>query len=402
MGSVRVHGLQKSRYIVYTRGMPWMETNAKEQRHRFVSDYESGQWSMTELCQRYRVSRPTGYKWIRRCQKEGAVGLEERSRAPASCPHRTPAEVERRVLALRAEYGWGAKKLIRVLERRDPDVDWPSRSTINAILDRNGKLRKNKRRKKWTHPGAAPLETNRPNQVWPADFKGQFKTRDGIYCYPLTVTDHYSRKLLVCKGLHSVRTEGVLPVFRRLFREVGLPEAIRTDNGAPFASTGIHGLGQLNVWWMKLGIVHQRIRPSSPQENGQHERMHRDLKREATRPAAANLAAQQRKLEKFRRRYNEERPHEGIEGELPEQRWAPSTRPFPECIPTPEYPGHMEVRRVSHAGTFRLKAKQPFLSNALADEYIGLEEVDDGLWNIVYYETLLGRIDERNKKITGV
>jgi transposase InsO family protein len=379
-----------------------METNATEQRRSFVLGYESGQWSMSELCQRYGVTRPTGYKWVERVYEEGEAGLVERSRVPNDCPHRAPAAIERRILALRGRYGWGAKKLLQVLERRHPEVAWPARSTVNAILDRHGKLRRNRRRRKWEHPGAAPLETERPNQVWPADFKGQFKTRDGKYCYPLTVTDHYSRKLLVCRGLPSVRTEGAKPVFRRLFRQSGLPEAIRTDNGAPFASTGIHGLCELNVWWMQLGIVHQRIRPSSPQENGQHERMHRDLKRETTRPPAANLASQQRKFDRFRKRYNGERPHDGIDGELPAEFWEPSPRPYPERIAPPEYPAHLEVRRVSAAGTFRLKARQPFLSNALADEYIGLEEVGDGPWNIVYYRTLLGRIDERTARITGV
>jgi transposase InsO family protein len=310
--------------------------------------------------------------------------------------------LERRILALRERYGWGAKKLLQVLHRRHPDVAWPARSTVNAILERHGKLRKQRRRRRWAHPGAAPLATTRPNQVWPADFKGQFKTRDARYCYPLTVTDHFSRKLLVCRALPSVRTEGAQPAFRRLFREAGLPEAIRTDNGAPFASTGIHGLCALNVWWMQLGIVHQRIRPASPQENGQHERMHKELKRETTRPPAATLRSQQRRFDGFRRRYNEERPHDGIEGDLPEERWEPSPRPYPERVASPEYPSHLEVRRVSAAGTFRMKAKQPFLSNALADEHIGLEEVGDGLWNIVYYKTLLGRIDERTGRITGV
>jgi len=294
-----------------------METNAKDQRKRFVAYYESGQWSMTELCQRFRVSRPTGYKWVERYGDEGEEGLDERPRAPTSCPHRSSSSVERRILELREQYGWGAQKLLQVLERRFPRTACPSRSTVNAILDRRGELRKNRRRKKWAHPRAAALETSRPNQVWPADFKGQFKLRNGQYCYPLTVTDHHSRKLLICHGLPSVRTEGVKPWFRWLFREVGLPEAIRTDNGAPFASTGIHGLCELNVWWMELGIVHQRIHPPSPQENGQHERMHKDLKREATRPPAASLAAQNRKLEAFRRRYNEERPHEALDGVLP-------------------------------------------------------------------------------------
>jgi transposase InsO family protein len=379
-----------------------METNATEQKLGFARDYESGQWSMVELCERYGITRPTGYKWVSRYRDEGEAGLVERARAPYGCPHRTPARVEQLILAARKEYGWGAKKLLQVLRRRYPRLVWPARSTVNAILERHGKLHRNRRRKKWSHPGAVPLETVRPNQVWPADFKGQFKMRDGTYCFPLTVTDHFSRSLLLCKGLRSVRTEGAKPVFRRLFREVGLPEAIRTDNGAPFASTGIHGLCEMNVWWMQLGIVHQRIPPSSPQENGAHERMHRELKRETARPPARNLRGQQRKFDRFRDRYNEERPHEGIEDQVPASRWEPSPRPYPERIAPPEYPGHMEVRRVSAAGTFRLKAAQPFLSNALHDEHIGLEEIGDGLWNIVYYRTLLGRIDERTGTITGV
>jgi transposase InsO family protein len=273
---------------------------------------------------------------------------------------------------------------------------------VNEILDRHGMLHKNRRRTKWQHPGASRLATSRANETWSADFKGQFRTFDTRYCYPLTVSDHYSRSLLLCKGLLSVKTEGVKPAFRGLFREVGLPEAIRTDNGAPFASTGIHGLCVLNVWWMQLGIVHQRITPASPQENGAHERMHRELKRETTRPPASNLRGQQRKFDLFRTRYNEERPHDGIGGQLPAQRWAPSPRPYPERIPSPEYPSHLEVRRVSTAGTFRLKGIQPFLSQALNGQDIGLEEVGDGCWSIVYYDTLLGRIDERTGTITGV
>ena len=204
-----------------------METNKEEQRRAFVDDYESGQWSMTELCQRYGITRPTGYKWIDRGEEEGGAGLEDRSRAPSACPHRTPREIERRILALRECHGWGAKKLLQALGKRHPEIAWPARSTVNAILERHGKLHKQRRRRKWVHPGAAPLETERPNQVWPADFKGQFKTLDARYCYPLTVTDHYRRTLLVCRALASIRTEGVKPVFRRVSREVGLPEAIR-------------------------------------------------------------------------------------------------------------------------------------------------------------------------------
>jgi transposase len=185
-----------------------METNAMEQRLSFVVDYESGQWSMSELCERYGITRPTGYKWVGRFGSEGQEGLVERSRAPNGCPHETPEAVVQLLLEARARYGWGAKKLLQVLSKRQPRRAWPARSTVNAILDRHGKLRKNRRRRKWKHPGAAALVTERPNQVWPADFKGQFKTRDGRYCYPLTVSDHLSRKLLLCKGLPSVKTEG--------------------------------------------------------------------------------------------------------------------------------------------------------------------------------------------------
>jgi transposase InsO family protein len=379
-----------------------METNGSDERRQFVRDFASGHWSMSELCERYGVTRPTGYKWVARHRTEGDGGLVERSRAPLTCPHRTGTDVEALIVAARRQYGWGAKKLLTVLRTRHPALPWPARSTVNEVLDRHHLLRKNRRRRRWAHPGETPLETDHPNQVWPADFKGQFRTGDGQYCYPLTVTDHFSRVLLLCRGLHSVHTALVRPVFRALFREVGLPDAIRTDNGAPFASTGIHGLSALNVWWMQLGIVHQRIRPSSPQQNGQHERMHRELKRETTRPPSRTLRAQQRRFEAFRTRYNDDRPHEGIGDRTPSSLWAPSSRAYPAQIVPPDYPPHMEVRRISTSGTFRLRSQQPFLSETLQGEDIGLEEVDDGVWNIVYYRTLLGKIDERSLVITGV
>jgi putative transposase len=379
-----------------------METSVVRERIRFIEDFESGQWSMTELCERFGISRPTGYKWLVRHQAAGRAGLLDRSRAPHTCPHRTNAVMEGMLVGARQEYGWGAKKLLQVLRQRHPMWAWPARSTINAMLERHGLLTKPRRRRRWAHPGAASLHTERPNQVWPADFKGQFRTGDGHYCYPLTVTDHFSRRLLTCHGLRAVTTVEVKPIFRLLFRTVGLPDAIRTDNGAPFASTGIHGLCALNVWWMQLGIVHQRIAPASPQENGTHERMHRELKRETARPAAPTLRSQQRRFDAFQRRYNDERPHEGIGDRTPSSLWTPSRRPYPERITPPEYPAHLEIRRVSTAGTFRLSSQQPFLSHALAGEDIGLEEVGDGVWSIVYYRTLLGRIDQRTGQITGV
>jgi transposase InsO family protein len=383
--------------------MPWMETSAADERLRFVEDFVTGHWSMTELCERYRITRPTGYKWVGRYREFGPAGLVERSRAPAHCPRRTAATLEEQIVAARAQYGWGAKKLLQVLRTRAPDQPWPARSTVNDILERHGRLHKRRRRPpRWTHPGAGRLQTERPNQVWPADFKGQFRTGDGRYCYPLTVTDHFSRCLLLCRGLSSVGLAETQAGFRALFRAVGLPEAIRTDNGAPFASAGLHGLSRLSIWWMQLGIVHQRTRPAHPQENASHERMHRELKRETARPAAPTLRAQQRKFDRFQRRYNEERPHEGIGDQVPARLWTPSPRGYPERIRPPQYPTPMEVRRISTAGTFRWHSAQLFLSNALREQYIGLEEVADGIWNIVYYTTLLGRIDERTLQITGV
>jgi hypothetical protein len=269
------------------------------------------------------------------------------------------------------------------------------------ILKRHGRAEPRRRRRHWKHPGAAPFNTTAPNQVWTVDFKGQFLMRNGVYCYPLTIVDHFSRYLLCCHGLTDVRTDGVQPQFLRLFREHGLPGAIRSDNGAPFASTGIHGLNRLNVWWLQLGITHQRITPGSPQQNAAHERMHKTLKAKATKPPAANLNLQQRVFNSFRRTYNDIRPHEALDDETPASLWTPSLRPYPDRIEPPVYPGHVEVRRVSNCGAFRLHSGQIFLSQALNGEDIGLEELHDGVWNILYYDTLLGRFDERTKAITG-
>jgi putative transposase len=378
-----------------------METHTLDQRRKFIHALESGQWSMSELCARFGVSRPTGYKWLTRYRAGGLAALADRSHAPQHCPHRLDGQREALIVAVRRQYGWGAKKLVQVLTRRYPTYTWPARSTINDLLARHQLLRRQRRRRPWTHPGGAPLTTTRANQVWPADFKGQFKTGDGRYCYPLTVTDHYSRALLVCRALPSIRGAAVQPIFRTLFRTVGLPDAIRTDNGSPFASPAIHGLSALNVWWMQLGIVHQRIAPASPHQNGTHERMHRELKRETTRPAAATRGAQQRRFEAFRRRYNEERPHEALDNATPASRWHPTPRPYPEHRVAPEYPSHMEVRRISTSGTFSWAGRPFFLTETLHGEDIGLEEIHDGIWNIVYYRTLLGRIDVRSGQLTG-
>ena len=251
------------------------------------------------------------------------------------------------------------------------------------------------------HPGVVPPVTSTPNDLWATDFKGQFRTGDGICCNPLTVTDQHTRFLLACHGLLSTKGIGVRPIFERLFREYGVPRAMRTDSGVPFASTPLHGLTPLNVWWLRLGIQHQRILPAHPQQNGAHERMHKTLKQGAIRPPRATLAAQQRAFHAFRQEYNYERPHQYLDGCTPGSLYVPSERAYTGVLPTLEYPGHFLVKRVTNAGTIRFKTRLLYLSTALNAHRVGLEEVADGIWSLYFCEVLLGRIDERRPVVNG-
>jgi putative transposase len=377
--------------------MPWKETDPMSERLQFIAAYLSGLYSMTELCQRFGVRRNTGYKWLRRYREEGLAGLQERSRAPQHCPHRICTGVETALLeAKRAHPSWGPRKLLPYLTRRRPDLVLPAASTAGALFRRAGLAQSKRQRRAPRHPGSPPLVVHAPNEVWTADFKGQFKTGDGLYCYPLTVADAYSRFLLTCSARLSTKQLEARPTFERLFREYGLPQAIRTDNGAPFATPAFCGLSKLSVWWIKLGIRHQRIEPGRPEQNGAHERMHRTLKAEATRPPERNQAAQQARFDRFGAEYNQERPHEALGQQTPASLYQPSQRGMPEKLPAPEYPGHFEVRRVSNAGTFRFKKHQRFLSDTLLQELVGFEETADGIWSIYFYEVLLARLDERD------
>lgn len=311
--------------------MPWLETSPVDQRERFVADHRLGFYTMTELCERYGISRKSGYKWLDRFEEEGRAGLRDRSRAPHRCPHRISAAVARLICAARrAHPSWGPEKLLDWLEPRHRGIPWPAVSTAGDLLARRGLVKKRRRRRPHQHPGVVPPITRAPNHLWTADFKGHFRTRDGIYCYPLTIADQHTRYLLTCQGLRSTKGHGVRTAFERAFRSFGLPQAIRTDNGVPFATCGIHGLSQLNVWWMRLGIQHQRILPAHPQQNGAHERMHKTLKAGAIRPPRGTLAAQQRSFNTFRVEYNEERPHQFLNGRPPAALYRPSARHFPE------------------------------------------------------------------------
>ena len=373
-----------------------------QQRERLVREHLDGLYTMSELCLRYGISRKTGYKWLERFDAGGRAALDDRSRAPHRCPHRIPADVAALICAARRQHpSWGPEKLLQWLRPRHPQVTWPATSTAGDLLARQGLVKKRRRRHPYQHPGTVPSTTRQPNDLWTADFKGHFKTQNGVYCYPLTVADHHTRFLMACHGLLSTRGRGVRLVFDRLFREYGLPRAIRTDNGVPFATTGLHGLSQLNVWWMRLGIQHQRIWPGRPQQNGAHERMHKTLKADAIRPPRASLVAQQRAFNRFRREYNEERQHQHLGGHPTDTAYTPSRRVYDARVPAYEYPRHFLVKRVTNAGTFRFRHRLVFISHALAPHTIGLEEVDDGLWSIYFCRVLLARLDERDFVIRG-
>ena len=376
--------------------MPWQETTPMRELVKFIGEWEAKMYGFGELCDRHGISRKTGYKWLGRYEKEGVGGLRVRSHAPLSCPHRMAEATSEAIVEVRRNHPrWGGRKILDYLRRRQPKLVLPAPSSAGELLVREGLVTPRRRTPPWRHPGHPRVLPTEPNELWTVDFKGQFRTGDRVYCYPLTIADECTRYLLRCQGLTSVRTDEAWPVFERLFREVGLPAAIRSDNGSPFSSTGVHGLCGLSVWWIRLGIQHQRITPGHPEENPCHERMHRTLKAETARPPASSRRAQQRRFNLFRQEYNEIRPHEALGGDPPGSRWQPSTRPYPSRLPEPQYPGHLETRLVSNAGTFRFKKHQLFLSQALNQEWIGLEEIEDGVWSVYFYDVLLARLDEQ-------
>jgi transposase InsO family protein len=294
-----------------------------------IADYLRESLNITELCDLYGVSRKTGYKWVDRYLHLGPAGLEERSRRPSCSPNATSPEIISLTLEARRRHpSWGAKKLLTILGKRHPRWDFPGRSTVCDILSRHGMVPRKRNRRRIGHPGKPTSSILTPNDVWSADFKGQFKTQNGIYCYPLTVTDGFSRYLLGCQALYSTAVAGAKPVFTRLFKEYGLPKRIRTDNGVPFATNTLARLSSLSAWWIRLGVLPELIEPGKPQQNGRHERMHKTLKAEATKPPAGNLQAQQRKFNRFREEFNNERPHEALDQQTPGWRRHPMKHPY--------------------------------------------------------------------------
>lgn len=380
--------------------MPWGETCAMEQRLRFIADVLAGDETMTELCERYEISRKTGYKWIGRHCLEGVDGLKERSRAPHVDGRARPAELLAAVLALKERWPlWGPRKLRAKLAELHPDWVVPAASTIGDWLQREGLTRGRRPRRRcppYTQPFVAVAA---PNDLWAADFKGWFRTGDGARCDPLTVSDAFSRYLLASQWVRRPDYEHVRPVFEALFCEFGLPGAIRHDNGPPFATVGAGGLSRLSVWWLKLGIKPERIERGKPQQNGRHERMHGTLKEATAAPPAATLAAQQRRFNRFRREFNEERPHEALDQKPPASLYSASTRHYPCPLREPVYAADQAVRRVRSNGEIKWGGELIFISEALVGEPVGIAETECGDWRVCFADVELGFIDRRTYKL---
>ena len=383
--------------------MPWKETRVEEERLKFIVaclEEESG-WTMSELCAAFGVSRKSGYKWLQRYRDAGLDGLRERRRAPLHHPNATSADIVGQLIAACKQHRfWGPRKLVATLKRAQPHIEWPAPSTAGAILTRHGLVTPRRRRRGAVGVVRPALSTpTHPNHVWAVDYKGWFRLGDGQRCDPLTISDLFSRYLLACRRVPRLTAHCARPVFERAFREYGLPDVIRSDNGSPFASTGLGGLSRLSVWWIKLGIALERIVPGRPDQNGRHERMHRTLKRETAVPPCATAAAQQRSFERFRTRFNTERPHEALNDTVPAQWYCPSVRASPAALAEVEYPGHFEVRRVRTTGEIKWQGACMYLSEALVGEPVGLEAVSDRHWKIRFGPIELGLFDNHTRKL---
>jgi transposase InsO family protein len=370
------------------------------QRLLFIRDFELGVFSFSALCARYGVSRETGYAVLARYRRDGRAGLEAHSRRPHHSPRQTPSALIDQLAEARQRHPtWGPKKLLWLVRKRAPTAPWPAPSTVGLWLVRRGLIRGRRRRRPLSHPGRPTTIARAPNALWTLDFKGQFRTRDGRYCYPLTVADDYSRYLLGCQALLQPTRALVRPVLTRLFQQYGLPERIRTDNGAPFASCALARLSQLSVWLLQCGIRPELIAPGHPEQNPRHERMHRTLKAATTRPPAADHRAQQRCFNTFREEFNADRPHESLGMQPPATLYHPSPRAYRGPVEPLEYPGHFELRKVSRNGGIRWQQAWVNVSHVLAEETVGFEAIADGLWDVYYRSVKLGRFSERTGRI---
>ena len=383
--------------------MPWKETHVEDQRLQFIAAHldEDAGWTMIDLCRCFGVSRKTGYKWVRRYEQGKLTALKDLSRAPHMHPNQVPAEIVRELIAVRKKHRtWGARTILYRLQRDQPAQSWPAPSTITEILKRHGLVRARRRRRQRIGSAAQMLSVpTQANDVWGVDYKGWFLTRDGKRCNPLTVSDLHSRYLLECQRVEKQNTVCTQPIFVRLFREYGLPAAIRSDNGSPFGSTGLGGLTRLAVQWVKLGIRLERIVPGRPDQNGCHERMHLTLQRATACPPRANGRAQQRAFGIFRDEFNNQRPHHALNGDVPAQWYHPSPRAYPKQVAEIEYPSHFEVRRVRTSGEIQWRGEMIYVSHTLVGELVGLEMISERHWEMSFGPIRLAMLDAESRKL---
>lgn len=383
--------------------MPWKECSVMEERLRFVARLLEGE-SMSDVCRSFGISRKTGYKIWNRYQSEGPVALSDRSRRPVRYANQLPEPIERLIVeAKREKPHWGARKIREILVRRlAGEVRIPAQSTVHAVLDRHGLVKRAKERHRQRAQGTPLSQALGPNDLWCCDFKGEFKLGNGRYCYPLTVTDQTSRFILACEALESTKEAGVIPLFQRSFEAYGLPRAIRSDNGVPFASpNGLYGLSRLSVWWLRLGIAIERIKPGCPQQNARHERMHLTLKKETTKPAGANILQQQARFDDFISEFNDERPHEAIAMKTPAELYSPSAKPY-RGLPELTYPFHDKDILVTSCGRICMHRKKINISTVLAGQKLGIKEVDDAIWLVSFMHYDLGYIDLEQRTLQTI
>ena len=381
--------------------MPWKEIDIVKLRQQFIDEYLNKNYlSFSDLCASYGISRPTGYKWRDRFIEGGMSNLIDRSRAPLHSCNKTSDKICQLIIEKKLSHPhWGPKKLLDNLKKHDSSLALPADSTAGEILKRAGLVKK--RRKRWSVPAnehALP-ETKTNNQVWGVDYKGQFKLGNATMCYPLTITDNYSRYLLRCQALQSTSHDGAKQWMEQTFREYGLPEAIRSDNGIPFASIAAGGISRLSMWWIQLGIRPERIKPGYPQQNGRHERMHKTLKAETTKPASYNLRTQQKCFDGFLQEYNHERSHEALDRMCPSEVYEPSTQSYPEKIKPIHYDEGLQVRTVKRGGEIKWRNTHIYVSQVLSHKKISLEEIDNDVWEIKYGFYTLGIIRGKNMKL---
>jgi putative transposase len=379
--------------------MPWRECHKMDERLRFVARLLDGE-EMSAVCREFDISRTTGYKIFNRYKECGLQGLNDRSRRPNRHANRLPFQIEKLIVQLRREHpSWGAPKIREKLRRMCSGISLPAVSTVHAVLDRHGMVKHDPRRARYKAQGTALEQPKAPNDLWCADYKGEFMLADRRYCYPLTVTDAASRYLLCCDALEGTREELAFTAFERTFKDFGLPAVIRTDNGIPFASrSAFFGLSKLSVWWLRLGIRIERIKPGKPQQNGRHERMHLTLKKEATRPAGRNFLQQQAKFDSFMHCYNFERPHQAIGMKYPAELYSASPRPY-QGLGELEYPLHDRTIMVTTCGRICIGKRKVNLSQVFAGQKIGIREVSERIWLVSFMHYDLGFFDEEADRV---